>query len=610
MTPAETSLAPGLRFRGSIPIRPNVLVPAVAGFFWLWAEIARYPSSFLFVPDASVWVAQLGLWLWIVGQASIVAALLWLLVRFLPPSLFELGKGRRFPATGLVVVSAVTLLGAWLRCFWFESIPPVPWTDMVVEIDVATKAGRFLWPHEVIGGPAAGAVIRSRNAASGLAVDWVRILLLASPDREVAVAAISAAGGCLLPLLAWLLARRLSDGRTALAAAFFTAVGFWPLVMGRVGEIEQTMSVVVLLAMERTAAGLEDDGHFGALAAGGLFAALSLHTYLAAYPCVAAMVVWIFLESRRCGRLRALGAFFVGALPFLAPLVFLYARRPELFLGGARDRIASGRVWSGPLDGFLKWIDHVGLLFWTGDPLSRHAREQSPPLTLIEVVLLVFGLVAILERGARRSRRWLGVGLVSAALFASGALGNPRNLSPNSLRTALVGVFAALVIAEGVSRLASSPRFSRGFAVLAVPLLCGGIGLWNVTRLLDWAFPGGLEPNFAQAASYAGKFVAVAGRERVLVDPAIFREHSTPVTAAFQIGGSNPLEPLVPPRVGRIDLRGASGSFERPAEAALYDWYVTLAEPEGFYFVEIGHTESPNEKLRAVSLCRPPLGTR
>lgn len=608
---------PGDRRSPAEPTLPGSgwVVPIVVGLFLLFERALSYPASWLFVPDREIWPVQIGSWLLLLGLGAAVAGALRLLVVLLgidrAPA--EPAPGNSPGATGtiprnLFVLAATVVLAFQMRTFWPETIPSVPWVDTIFGIESTARAGRWLAPHELVRAIPPEIDPASRARSHGLAIDYVRIVLSSAADRMTAYVRLSAIPGALLPLAIWLLARRLSRRRgVPEIAALLAAVWFWPVVMARIGVALEPWVLLTILALERTAAGLEEEraprGALVSLAAGGALAGLSCHFYLAGYVGVGALALAVAFMSVRRRRPSLLVAFLAGAFVLLLPIAVAYLPHPELFASRARDLVEKGYSWSGPFAFVGKFLLHAGLLFFSGDPLSRHSRDAAPPMSPVEVTLFALGLVVLLSRSRRESRAWLPAGLLAGLLFAAGAAGTPWNLSPNSCRTEVVGPLAAIVVAEGMVAFALSPRWSPPFRFLFPALALIGIGIWNLARLVDWGCPPPpTEANFGQSATHAGRFAAIAGPDRVVLDPRIFLEHSTPYTAAFQIDRLRPLEPLRPPIVRRLEEDGALGAPCPKAPAGRCVWYVSFADPAGRRSIELGTRPDGRAMLRAIDI--------
>ncbi len=516
-----------------------------AALTWLVARLREYPAGYLFPPDPEIWTVQLATWAGLVGGAGLIAAGLVL------PALFVASVNGGAEANAATqagpprwrtwaLVFGLTVMGAFLRLAYFERVPAAPWIDGVFAVHAATEAGRFLLPHEAL--PLIPPeVSASRVVLRGLYLDSVRVLLALAKDRRLALFLMSALPSILLVPAVFALARRLFGERAAFGAAFLVAVSTWALILGRWGWIQQAMSLLLVLALERMLAGLSGKGS-GAFLAGGLIAGLACHTYIAAY--LAALVLFAWLAAISLGRRDPRPAIFAGAgiLVGVLPIGLFYLSHPE-FLGGrlleAGPRGGIGKVLS---DVLWNTFDYSAMLFFMGDPYSRHGLPLVPHFSAPVIALVVTGL------GVAFARRWkqaTGLWLLLAATLLGGILSARVPGTPNGFRTGFAGVLILAPAGLGLASLAASCRPRPLLRAAGFPAVCALIAGLEIGRFADWAFPVLDRPPFGDWAAAAGRFANQIGPGRVKIDlTALHADWATWHLIAFQIEPDRALEPL------------------------------------------------------------------
>jgi hypothetical protein len=563
--------------RGLAASRPaaELLVPALAGFFWLAGRVSGYPPGYLFVPSADILVVQLGTWLLLLSESVAVAAALWLAVRFLACD----GVAAKPPdaARAVVLLAGTVTLGLALRVVYLDLIPPGFWVDGVQALRAASGNGRFFWPHE-----GRALLPGSRVVVFGLYLDFVRALLLGTGDRIAAYHLVNLVPAALIPAAVYALARRLTDGRAAVFAAFVSAVSFWALVLARWGWDQQLMTVLVLLALERLAAGMPD-ARPGALVVGGALAGLACHTFIGGFLGAAGLVAWCAFEAYRTRTSRRVLLPGIGLFLTTAPIAVFYLQHPEL-LGG---RVSEAHLRGSPIailrTAAMNLVDYVGEFFFTPDPNGRHGLLE-PQLTPLLVLFLVVGLVAVLGSARRVEAGWRGFASLVFATLSGGIL-STANAAPSTYRTGLAGALACVPIGAGLACAVGARFFSPAARAALCLLLPTLVLVTESSRLLRWGLPETGGTAFPLQASIVGRFLHAAGAARVLVDPAVLLEGaSSPNVAMFQVSPADVTAPIPPPPLGTL------------AEAARrndLDWFVTFSPIAGKRTLHLGLPGEP-----------------
>jgi hypothetical protein len=554
-------------------------VPAAAGVLWLVQQVHGYPAEYLFRPSWDILVVQIGTWGALLAGSLLVAAAFGLVVAVFgrDPVL----HAPRSPAVTAAWVAAIVLLGIALRVAFLDLIPAGFWVDGVHALKAASDDGRFFGAHEGrrLTPPGLG---DSRVVVFGLYLDFLRALLVVAGDRRVAYHLMNLLPACLVPLGVWAVARRLTTGTGALLAAFAAAVSLWPLVLARWGWDQQLMTVLLLFALERLAAGM-GEGKPGRLFTGGLLAGLACHTFIGGFVGAAGLVVWCGREAIGSRSPRRVLAPLAGVALALLPIGIFYAEHPELLGGRVLEARLRGSAPSVAAVLAVNALDYAGELFFTPDPSTRHGLVREAQLTPWVVGLLVLGTVSAMRGDRRDAAGWRGLAALLAATLAGGVLSS-RSAAPSAYRTGLAGALAFVPIGVGLARVTGSALWSAGARralVLLLPLL---LFATDFSRFLRWGLPERGGPVFPLQANAAGRFLAIAGVKRTLVDPAIFREDaSSSWVAAFHVAPERARDPLPALRIETLDRASTAG----------VDWYVTNSRPTGRRLVRLGEPDGP-----------------
>ncbi|HZY44602.1 MAG TPA: glycosyltransferase family 39 protein [Anaerolineae bacterium] len=235
--------------------------------------------------------------------------------------------------------------------------------------------------------------------------------------------------GLLTILFSYLWIRRAFNHRTALIAASFIAVNFWPLFLSRVGLRAASLPMMVALTAYLFSPILsqKDDGK--SLGRSSIMAGIALGLTLYTYPAsrVFPIVFFLFwlLHSVFSRRLHKSALFIlIAALITMAPLAYTIATLPQ---GDQRLQQLGGPV-EDALHGYLQpvltyTIQTLGMFTFAGDPITRYNIPGRPVFDPITGLLFYFGLLLTIKH--RRDPRnlfaliWLPIGLLPSMLSDS-----------------------------------------------------------------------------------------------------------------------------------------------------------------------------------------------
>ena len=230
--------------------------------------------------------------------------------------------------------------------------------------------------------------------------------------------------GLLTVLFTYLWIRRAYNDHTALIAAAFMAVGFWPIFLSRVGL--RAVSVPMLAAL--TAWLLFEALHRQQrrwFVMTGIALGVSLYTYPAARTLPVVFVLFWILSSGFSRRInKPLLITLLTALIVVAPLAYTIATLPAADvrlqqLGGPVQDALQGNVE--PVVRYT--LATLGMFNVSGDPIARYNLPGRPVFDVITGLLFLAGLLIAL-RHWREPRNlfallWLPIGLLPSMLSDS-----------------------------------------------------------------------------------------------------------------------------------------------------------------------------------------------
>jgi 4-amino-4-deoxy-L-arabinose transferase-like glycosyltransferase len=300
-------------------------------------------------------------------------------------------------------------------------------------------------------------------------------------DNLLALRLLAAFCGLLGIAVTYALARRLFGVRVALLAAGLLAVLFWPVFYGRLALRAISLPVVAgLSAIFWWQGWISPPGRnritrYWVLA--GLFAGLSLYTYLAARAVpifYGLFVAYLFLVHRRELKQRWRGVVGFTAVFLLTafPLFYYLQTNP-----GAEFRVAEvsqplSELRAGnPLPVLANGLKLVGMFGLVGDPLWREGVPGVPVFDPFLALLFYGGVLWSVWRW-RNDRYafillWLGVSL-TPSLVTINAPSHIRSINALLVLT----IFPALVIHKLLELSTVSPKLSTKLGKLALTTLC------------------------------------------------------------------------------------------------------------------------------------------
>jgi 4-amino-4-deoxy-L-arabinose transferase-like glycosyltransferase len=352
-------------------------------------------------------------------------------------------------------------------------------------------------------------------------------------DNALSLRLPSAFAGLLLVAVTFSLTRRLFGVRTALAAMALAAVLFWPVFYSRQAIRAISLPLVSGLSAYfwwrgwgKAGAGgpiewAGDWRHYAFFALAGLFAGLSLHSYMAgrAVPIFyLAFTLYLFLGHRTAlwRRRWAVLLFFILYALVAAPLIHYLATSP-----GAEARISEVDAplqalrqgdWRPALGNSLKIM---AMFIGAGDPLWRQNIARIPVFDPVTAVLFYIGVALSLWHWRKKRHLfallWLFTGVIPSIVTID---------APSSIRISNI-LPVMTIFPAGVMH--SSRTFSTAFRYLSTDLaptaakrLAGILILLHIvwtTVAIFWLWPAHNEVRFVW--------------QKALVDAAVYLDRSS-----------------------------------------------------------------------------------
>ena len=436
----------------------------------------------------------------------------------------------------LLLATLVLLAAAILRLSALHAYPPGPHYDEAVNLLVARGIA--------FGGDRPFPIIEAYQGREVLYMYLNAALLPALGDRMFTFHLTNAWLNLLTIAASMALGRAMFRGRrgwvVGLTVGVLMALSFPQLWLARQAFRAVTLPFCQALALLFLWRGLRTGAKgWGWLAAGGLFAGLTLYTYMASrlFPLwlLVAGVMLLALDRRQRGLRLRQGLIFFGVLGLVALPMGIYAlQKPDIFLGRLSEVTQPGESVTLAQSIVL----HLRMFFVEGDPYLRYNIPGRPYFTWPEGLLLLAGLAVAawrLARGQRPLERVAyGLALLSPLMVVPSLI-SVGGLPPSHMRSIGMVPLIFILVALGFEVVWSTAlpwlarlihrdlRPLRSFAVLLVIVLLAG-GLLLRQTYFAWAGRADLfyetDADLAAAAAWlpsavdADTLVYVAARDR------------------------------------------------------------------------------------------------
>ena len=391
----------------------------------------------------------------------------------MPQSAFPFSRPSR------LALAAIVLIGALLRLYALDHVPPGLYQDEAVEGFDALRVLQGEFPI----------YFETNNGREPAFMYFLAVSIALLGRTPLALRAVSALAGTAAIPIAYLAVKELFGRRAALLAAFILATTFWPVQVSRLGLRSALLPAALGLSVWGLARAWRHDRRRDWLLAGFLFG-LSLYTYLPArlapaVPAFVASIGWFSDMYRR--KIARGGSAFALAYGLTALPLGLYALGHWDVVSGRAVQVSvlnpdinQGRVLQTVLDQGLL----VAKMFVIqGDTNLRHNPPGRPvfdaPMALAFLVGLAVGFARL------RERRWQWI-WVSLGVFLLPTLLTDR--APHFLRGygvwPLLAVFPALGL-QSIFALVKRRAGALAGRLVAAAILAGS--LLATTRDYFWS---------------------------------------------------------------------------------------------------------------------------
>jgi len=336
----------------------------------------------------------------------------------------ERSKVTRFPTElplpswqGQIVLIAILLLGALLRLYHLQTVPPGFTHDETAHLQDAQRIWEGARPLYLTSGYGREPLF-----------DYATAPLVGLLGMKAYTGRLSSVTWGLLLVAATYTALRGPLGKlNALAATLLLAVSFWPLSTSRQVLRSVTMPVLFATAVALFWRGLYRPGHnLGHFVGAGTLLGLGFYTYMPARAMWAVPVLfWLSLAAfERCRfAAHARGVLLMLAVAaFVAgPLIAHLASHPELEVRVAELAWPLRAALSGQPRPLLERVAETALMFsGRGDTHWMYNLSGRPllplPLTLLFYAGLALALARLRQPGPRLMLLWLLIGIAPALL--------------------------------------------------------------------------------------------------------------------------------------------------------------------------------------------------
>jgi 4-amino-4-deoxy-L-arabinose transferase-like glycosyltransferase len=407
----------------------------------------------------------------------------------------------------------------------------------------------------------------------------IPILLLGHTTQAIRI--LSALGGALTVAAVYMLGRSMFDHKAGLWSAIFLAFSHFHIHFSRLGLNNIWDGLWFVLALGGLWHGWKT-GRRTSFVLAGLALGMCQYFYATSRVLLIIVPLWMLIMWRiDRGRSRKVVPDLVltGLIAIVTtlPLVWYYAKNPDIFLGLIRTNalvgpgVLSGAAAAGMSPGvFLASRLIRGFGAYTSVPLVAWYQPGTGILQGGSIVLFVAGLVilGLKFRDARGS-------MLALWLIAFGILGGLTESTPAAQRYVPAVVAASLVIGLGLSQaeiLAGMlwPRRRQLLAVLSVVIVS-----WLSLRNFNfYFFIYNFRLNFDARSAMSSQHIADYIRENPEVDQVVFFGNE-------RDPGPNPNLAYLAPQIDVVRMVAPWGSPENPRPTGHHLLFAFLADAEG-----------------------------
>jgi 4-amino-4-deoxy-L-arabinose transferase-like glycosyltransferase len=343
----------------------------------------------------------------------------------------------------LIALGAVLILGAALRFYALDRVPPGMWFDEALKAQDAFATAHTTGPK---------LVYLAEFPREPLFI-WILALTSKFISSEViALRATSGVIGVVTLLALFFCVRQYAGTHAAIAAAAVLATLRWHVLFSRLLFRSLLLPLVVTLIVWLGGRAKENRTWPSAVLFGAAMGA-GFYTYLAWYfilPGVLALFWWVYRESdhdRHVRKMAAIAA--IAGLAVAAPILSYYIANPEKAIlrpSAVLPTRAHGNSAIGEIA--ENFFQVFGMFHYKGDHVARQNFPHAPALDWVQGVFFVVGLAVCISRVRKRD----AFSIVALSWIALGALPTvlTYNDSPNFLRSLVMTPALAIVTAMGV----------------------------------------------------------------------------------------------------------------------------------------------------------------
>ncbi|TAK96074.1 glycosyltransferase family 39 protein [Patescibacteria group bacterium] len=302
----------------------------------------------------------------------------------------------------VLIVCAIVAIGFFLRIYNIDHTPPGIYPDEAVNGEDAIRSnntGAYQWYYT------------ANQGREGLFMNLIAFLFKYFGASILTLKFPSIFFGTFTILGTYLLGKELFNShRTALLAAFFTAVSFWAINFSRISFRANMLPFVLVFAFYFLFKGLRTHRKLD-FVLGGLFFGLGVHTYIAfrIAPVILIIMLLVFCFSRK----RFLATYWPNILTFIiatlivaSPMLYTFWKHPEFF----ESRADNVSVFSPKINGGHPWLMLGRGIFlslekynFVGDMNWRHNYPPYPLLDPLTGIAFLTGLVLAVLHLLRRA---------------------------------------------------------------------------------------------------------------------------------------------------------------------------------------------------------------